>query len=459
MGETAATSLSPDAVPAPGRFAGRLAHFVFAPIRFAHRNPWRAGFILLGILLVLAAATLAAAVSIFQYHLRAARSELERGHNAASLRHLTWCRSIRPKERETLILSARLARRFGSWEEADGFLTEYWQEYGDEEPLVFERLLHRAARGDLEGAGPVLNARIAEGHPNARLAREALVAGLTYRFRLLEARSTINEWLKAAPDDPLALLLSGKLFEQQMGEEEAIHVYRRVVQIDPEQNDARLRLASLLVGRRHGAEAEAELIPLRAALPDNTEVQVLWARTLALLGRGAESRSALDACLRAHPDYPPALLERGTNALVDGDEAAAENDLARAARLDPGNTQVRNQYALALARNGKQVEAGQQYAAVKQLQEDGERIMALISGPLQSRPNDPSIHHEIALIALRSGLVSEAIRWFNSALQVNPDHLPTHRSLSVLYQQLDNPVLAARHRAIAQQLSTQQAKP
>ena len=215
----------------------------------------------------------------------------------------------------------------------------------------------------------------------------------------------------------------------------------------------------MLVGRRHGEEAEAVLAPLRAALPNHAEAQVLWVRTLALRGRFAEARVALDVCLRSHADYPPALLESGNNALLDGDGPAAERDLARATALDPGNRQIRNQYALALARNGKKAEAEKQYAAVKQLEEDGERMTVLIGGPLQSRPNDPALHHEIGVIALRSGLVTEAIRWFESALQVSPDHLPTHRTLAGLYQQLDNPVLAARHRAIAQRIASGQPKP
>ena len=185
--------------------------------------------------------------------------------------------------------------------------------------------------------------------------------------------------------------------------------------------------------------------------------KILWVRRR-VAGPTGESRAA-SKCLRAHPDYPAALLERGNNALLDGDEPAAERELGRAIALDPGNIQIRNQYALALARNGKQSEAAKQYAAVKQLQEDGERMTVLINGPLQSRPNDPALHHEIGEIALRSGLVPEAIRWFTSALQVDPNHLPSHRSLAGLYQQLDNPVLAARHRAIAQRLSSTQPKP
>ena len=115
--------------------------------------------------------------------------------------------------------------------------------------------------------------------------------------------------------------------------------------------------------------------------------------------------------------------------------------------LDPGNAIVRNQYALVLARNGKPSEAKAQYDAVKQLEADSERIAVLINGPLQNTPNDPQIHYEIGMIALRSGLTTEAIRWFTGALAVDPNHLPTHRILASVYHELENPVLSARHRA------------
>ena len=167
---------------------------------------------------------------------------------------------------------------------------------------------------------------------------------------------------------------------------------------------------------------------------------------LSLLGRTDEARAAIDECLATHPDYPPALLERGNTALLLGDEAAAERYLSHAARLDPGNAIVRNQYALVLARNGKPSEAKAQYDAVKQLEADSERIAVLINGPLQNTPNDPQIHYEIGMIALRSGLTTEAIRWFTGALAVDPNHLPTHRILASVYHELENPVLSARHR-------------
>ncbi|HEY2911280.1 MAG TPA: tetratricopeptide repeat protein, partial [Gemmataceae bacterium] len=186
---------------------------------------------------------------------------------------------------------------------------------------------------------------------------------------------------------------------------------------------------------------------------------VLWARALALQGRGDESRAALDACLRSHPEYPPALAERGAQALVDGDEAGAEQYLKRAVSLEPGNPASRSQYALALRRNGKKNDAVQQEAVIEALKADFDRITVLITDSLRQRPNDANVHFEIAQIALRSGQLREALRWLTSALRIDPRHVPSHRVLADLYQQLNKPGLAAHHRALAQRASAPPPKP
>ena len=156
MEESAITAVSPVAAPQGRGFAGRVLQRLLAPVRYARRRPLRAGAWVLAIAAALIGAAAIALLLVFEYHLRAARVELDRGHNVAALNHLDWCRWVRPSQRDVLVLSARLARRFGSWEEADALLTRYWRRYGDEEPLVFERVLHRVARGDLEATGAIL---------------------------------------------------------------------------------------------------------------------------------------------------------------------------------------------------------------------------------------------------------------------------------------------------------------
>jgi tetratricopeptide (TPR) repeat protein len=431
-----------------------MRHFLLFPFRFAIRRPRRAALLLVTALVFLSAAVAGAGLVWFYGQLDAAREDARRWHNTEAVKHLSNCNRLWSDHPEVLLLSSRVARRMGAWTSADDFLARYAKKYGEDERLSFERLLHRASQGELESTMAALKAHAVEGGPNSRLAREAMIIGLTRRFLWQEARMMIAAWLSESPDDPVALLFLGKVLEEQKGLEEAIQTYRRVISLDMGQVEARLRLASLLVVRRHGDEALAIISVLRNKLPDHPEVQVLWAQSLALVGRGSEARAAIDEALKAYPDNPGALMEKGGYALLDGDEKSAVEYLRRAAQLDPGNPIARNQYALALARSGNLEESKKEYEKIRQLEADSTRVSELVGHSLQQRPNDPAIHYEIATIALRSGQIQEALRWFESALRVDPNHLPTHAALADLYFQLDNPILAARHRAIAQQLAS-----
>ena len=69
-----------------------------------------------------------------------------------------------------------------------------------------------------------------------------------------------------------------------------------------------------------------------------------------------------------------------------------------------------------------------------------------------------AVLHEVALIVLRAGRPREALRWMLNALQLDPEHVPTHRLLAAYYREAGNPILAARHRALAQRLSKQKTR-
>jgi tetratricopeptide (TPR) repeat protein len=430
------------------------------PARFAVRRPKRAVLIVLASAAI-ASVGIAAGLFVWWYaHLRHARDAVGRWHNADAFRHLTAARGLRPGHAETLILSARLARRLGEWDEADAILDRYAEAHGEDDDWAFERLLHRAARGETDAARGSLRARIAEGGGAARLVREAVVSGLTDRYRLGEALQVLSDWLGEAPDDTTALFLSGRITELLNGQEEATQTYQRIVALDPEFLDARVRLAAIAVDRRRGEDAAEQLEFLRGRIPENHEVRVRWAQTLRLLGRTADARREFDALLRVYPNDPRILVECGGLALLADDGAArAEELLGRAVQYDPANVHARNQYALALGQNGKADAAAEQYKRIVQLQADSERFRELLNGPLRKEPVPPGVYHELGMLALRGGQARDATRWFDRALAADPDHLPTHRTLTLLYQEMSKPGLAAHHRAIAQQLTARQRTP
>ncbi len=383
------------------------------------------------------------------YHLSAARREIDRGHNAAGFAHLESCRRVRPDQPEVLLLSARLARRNGAWTESEELLDRYWRQRGDDDALVLERLLLRAARGEVESVQPLLEARIAQDDPSAPLAREALIAGLLYRFQLDAAAWQIDRWLQSDPDSTMALLFQGKLFQQREQTSEALDSFRQILELDPEHDEARMLLTTGLLGVSQGEEALGHAEYLRHRLPGNANVMVQQAQALMLLGRDDEARPILDECLRNHTNHAAALLTRGKLARRAGDNELAEHDLGLAIRLDPGDVTARDQYAQVLHANGKTEEAAQQREEHRRMLADIQRINELVHGRLRERPNDAEAHFEGAMIAMRAGQFRTGHRWLLRTLEIDPNHLEAHRALAAYYRETGNPILAARHRAIA----------
>jgi tetratricopeptide (TPR) repeat protein len=383
------------------------------------------------------------------YHLRAARREIDRGHNAAGFAHLESCRMVRPDHPEVLVLSARVSRRLGAWTESEELLDRYWRQRGDDDVLVLERLLLRASRGEVEAVRPLLEARIAQDDPGAALAREALIAGLIYRFRLDDAAWHIDRWLFNDPDNTQALLFQGKLFKQRQQTSEALDSYRRVLELDAEHDEARMLLTAALLEISQGEEALGHAEFLRHRLPGNPDVLVQQAQALMLLNRGDEARPILDECLRGNPHNAAALATRGRLARRAGDNEQAEHDLGLAVRLDPGDLAARDQYAQVLHSNGKTEAAALQREEHRRMLVDIQRINELVNGRLRERPNDAQAHFEVAMIAMRAGQFRSGHRWLLRTLELDPNHLEAHRALAAFYRDTGNPILAARHRAIA----------
>jgi tetratricopeptide (TPR) repeat protein len=444
--------------PGTGRPARRAVRLLLAPLLYLLRRPGQAlaVFALLA-LIILGIATF----GLFfwsDYHLRAARRAVEFGHDAIAIRHLQAYRRVRPSYPDALLLAARVARRQHVWNEAESLLDAYWQQRGDDEDLVLERLCLRAARGEVEAVGYLLQVRIVEDTPMAPLAREALIAGLLYRFRLPEAGKQIDDWLQAEPDNALAWFAQGRWNESREQDSEAVNSFRRVLEIDPEHDEARLRMTTHLLELHQGGEALTHLEYLRRRLPGSPEVLMQLAQALDLQDRDAEARDVLDECLRQHADHAGALAERGRIASRDGEDDKAEDYLRRATRLDPSNPTSRYQFYLILNKNGKKAEAERELDARRRIEADIQRIKDILNGPYKKAPNDPDLHYEVAMILMRAGRPNEMLRWLNSAIQVAPDHVRTHRFLAAYYHETGNPILSARHRALAGRLDSQPKK-
>jgi tetratricopeptide (TPR) repeat protein len=403
---------------------------------------------------LLAVAGLGAAFAATQlwamHHYRAARAELERYHNARARDHLAACLKVWPHDADALLLAARAARRLGEFDRADALLARYRERRGpDDEAGSLEQVFLRAERGDVDEVGSFCVHLVEQNKPAAPLALEAMAHGFLRKYRLREAALCLTQWLERRPDDAQAVLFRGLVSEQLQQRDEAVASYRRVVQLDPEHDEGRLRLCGLLLLAGRGGEAAPHLEYLLGRAIDNPMVPTYLARARLQEGRRDEARRLLDDVLARAPQYAPALAERGKLALQERDLESAAALLRRACALDPSDYQAQYQLYQCLAQRAPADEVRAQGERLKQLEADTKRIEQIATHDMQRAPHDAALHCEAGVISLRLGSVTEGVRWLQSALKEDPRYGPAHEALALFYERTGNRALAVRHRELA----------
>jgi tetratricopeptide (TPR) repeat protein len=435
-----------------------LGHGALWPVRrgiaalaYVVHHPGRVLAVALLVALIAAGAALAGTHLWARYHFQAAQLAAQRTHNTEALEHLETYLRLRPRDPDALLLAARVARRLEAFDHAALFLQRYQAERGENDDLLLERVLLRAESGEMDQVALFGHTLVQQEHPASSLILEAFVHGYLRMYRLREADVCLNLWLERDPDNPRAHFFQGLRFEQAGGSQEALTSYRRVVQLDPEQDEARQHMASILVQLRLSEEALPHLEYLVSRQPDNALIQVELARCRGQLGQQAAAEEILDQVLARQPDFPPAVTERGKLAYQAGHLEEAEEWLRRASALQPGDYQTHYLYSQCLVRSGKNELAKEVVARMKQIEEDVRRIDQIVNGLMQKKPHDPALHYEAGMIAIRAGALADGLRWLNSALKEDPNYVPAHQALAYYYQRTGDTARASHHRELAQQ--------
>lgn len=429
------------------RAIGRIGRKLLAIPISLYRHPGRAASIFVLLLFILSGVGMIVAYLWASYHLRAARSALERYHTSEAIPHLRAALFVWSRDPETLLLSARAARRTDAFDRADRYLDRYQEVRGtDDEALLLERVLVAAERGDVDSVSKYCQGLVKQDHPDTPLILEALSRGYLRMYRLHEAEFCIKEWFRHQPDNTQALLIQAQLYDLQGRQSEAIASYRSALMIDSQMDEARLRLCVGLMQLGSVAEALPQLEYIHRRFPDNFMVQVYLARAYDREGRTEEAENLLDAVLKNQPHFAAALAERGKLALRAGQNEQAEKWLREAITLNPSDHPSHYQYLLCLERNGKLEELQKEQAQLQAIENDIQLIQQLSTVRMQQTPHDPELHYQAGIISKRAGSVQEALRWFQSALREDPNHAPTHKALAEHYESIGDYGRAREHR-------------
>jgi predicted Zn-dependent protease len=408
----------------------------------------RSRWILLGAGLALAAGGLAAWFFRPDPRLAAAERALERHDYAAAYEQLRDCLRRRPDDPRLLFLAARTARRAGLYDQAEKHLAACQRLQGKSDAITLERALARLQRGDAD-AEPYLTARVEKGDPDTLLIWEVLIQYYLDSYQLFKARDCLDRYLERRPDDVHALMGRGYIWERLFYYNGAASDYRRAVEIEPDNDRARLRLAETLLIVGPPEEAAEHFERLRQRHPDSPAARLGLARARREQGRTPEARELLDALLAEEPKHAGALAERGRVALDEGDAERAVAWLRQAVERAPADrTTLYNLYN-ALRASGRDDEARDCRERLARLDADLSRLGQLTKTVLRT-PRDPAPRCEAGIIFLRTGEEAEGVRWLHMALHEAPGYRPAHQALADHYQRTGRPELAARHRRLAE---------
>jgi tetratricopeptide (TPR) repeat protein len=394
------------------------------------------------------AAGLGASNLWFERHMRAAGEALDRRDYPEAKRQLDQALRFRPNDARAHFLAGRTARRAGDIDLAKQELKRAEQLGYAEDRIFLEHALLSFQQGDRQ-TETYLRRRVDADDADLLLILEVLIQEYVQSFQLWDAKQYCDRYLSRKPDDVQALLGRAYVWERLFYYANAVLDCRRAVEVEPNNDYARLRLAENLVVTGPAREAVEQFERLRNSRPDSDKVLLGVARAHMQLAELDQARQALDALLELQPQHAQALSERGKLMFAEGDAAGAEPFLRRGLAEEPHDRQTLYNLVQCLDRLGRADEAAAQREKLEQLDADMNGI-ALVTKAILKSPNDPALRTEGGELYLRLGEEAEGLRWLGMALKIDGRYRPAHRALADYYESHGQPGLAEEHRRLAQ---------
>lgn len=174
--------------------------------------------------------------------------------------------------------------------------------------------------------------RLDQGHPQA-LAGMATLAMRAGRYA--EARGYLNRALERSPEDPTLLAALGAALRAEGALDFARQAWERALTIAPGFNALRRDLARLLASQGRHAEAQAEMLALKAHGESPAELAMLRGDLALAAGQPLAAAASFREALRLRPGDAQATLGLARSLLDGGRPAEAESALRAALAAEP----------------------------------------------------------------------------------------------------------------------------
>lgn len=355
------------------------------------------------------------------------RVALDNRDHAEARRSLTAASLLSPRRAEVAFLTARLARRTGDFDHARTQLLVAADAGWPVEALEREQWIALAQTGQPQQMQEHWDELFMDPGSDLPEICEAFVREALKRFQIRDARRVLDAWRKDRPEDATSYAISAQIHASLREWEPAVEDFRAALDRDPSNIDAARGLAEALEKLLKFDEALVAWIVVLDALPEDGQAAVGKANCLARTGEAETARQQLDAWLTGHPQDLAALEAAGRLELVEGRADKAIERLGAAVLLRPEDAELRYALGRALRLAGRDQEAEEHLAYRQAAEEPLARLRDLLN-ELPSRPQDPEIRAEIAMLTSQWKSRDEGLQWAAAALDLDPQN-PAARAL------------------------------
>jgi tetratricopeptide (TPR) repeat protein len=334
--------------------------------------------------------------------------------------------------------------------------------------------MQKQQAGDLAGAVTEYR-EFLKLHPEAAPIHTNLGAALAGLGRFEEALPEYKIALKQSPRLEGARLNLALVYYKMGKLDDAAIQLEKVYAENPQNRQAVLLLGDSYLRMGREDDVIRVLEPAEQAFPDDLAIAYMLGTALIHQKRVEEGQVLVDRIMH-NGDSAEAHLMLGTAKLNVQDFAGARDEFAKAVTLNPNLPEVHVLYGKALMFTGDSdlsvkeykselavdpfnFEANLQLGVTAREEQDYEKAGKYFARAGETRPGDPGVRYQLALIAIDEGHLDEARNLLEGLVKQSPQFTEAHVSLSLVYYRLKRPEDSKREREIVLKLTAEaQAK-
>lgn len=343
----------------------------------------------------------------------------------------------------------------------------------DPQQLV-QDAIQKQKTGDLAGAVPEYQ-EFLKLHPEATAIHSNLGAALAGLGRYEEAVAEYKIALKQSPRLPSARLNLALAYYKMGHIADAATQLEKLHAEDPANHQAVIVLGDAYLRMGQNRDVIRVLAPEAKKYPDDLAIAYMLGTAYIRNKQVEPGQLLVDRILR-NGDSAEAHLMLGTAKMNIQDFAGARDEFAKAVALNPNlqdahvlyaealnltgdSDQSSKEYQAGLAQDPYNFEANLQLGANARKEHDYSRAEQYLQRALETRPGDPGVRYQLALIDADQSRLDPARQKLEALVKEYPEFTEAHVSLSLVYYRLKRPEEGKREHDIVQRLTAEaQAK-